>query len=145
MLILGPSELRAAGVPEPWRFGIGDTVRFGEVDSLGHVNNAAYIRWFETARIRYLMAAGALDLRPEPRVVLRQIECAFEREIGMHAPYVVALRTVALGRSSVTQAYGVFAPDLRATGRSVIVFTQGGRSTPIPEAARAALLAFEAP
>ena len=35
---LTPVELREAGIPEPWAFGLQDRVRFNEIDMLGHVN-----------------------------------------------------------------------------------------------------------
>lgn len=50
---LSPEQLRAAGVPDGWSFGMADIVRFHELDALNHVNNVAYFRWFETLRIPY--------------------------------------------------------------------------------------------
>jgi len=57
---LDVAQLRASHIPEPWSYGIADRVRFGEIDVLGHVNNAAYLRWFENLRIQYLRAGSAL-------------------------------------------------------------------------------------
>ena len=33
-----------------WSFGMRDRVRFSELDPLNHVNNAAYLSWFETVQ-----------------------------------------------------------------------------------------------
>jgi acyl-CoA thioester hydrolase len=49
---------------EGWAFAHRDRVRFGDIDALGHMNNVAFLRLFETARIVYLAEAtrGALSL-----------------------------------------------------------------------------------
>ena len=139
-MILGPSELRAAGVPEPWSFGVAGAVRFGEIDALGHVNNTAYLRWFEEARARLFVDLGVTDYgEGSPRLVLRRIEAEFLAEMRLHEPYVVTVRAARIGTTSVAQDYGVFAPDLRATGRAVTVFMRDGAKVPVPEAARAAM------
>jgi acyl-CoA thioester hydrolase len=62
--------LRALGIPAPWAFGLADRVRFAEIDALGHVNNTAYLTWFESFRLPYLKARGVTDYGPEsPRLV----------------------------------------------------------------------------
>ena len=144
-MILGPSELRAAGVPEPWAFGVRDVVRFGEIDALGHVNHAAYLVWFEAVRARHLVRLGVTDYGPgAPRLVLRHVEAEYLAEMRLHDAYVVTARTVGVGTSSMVQEYAVFGDDpagLRATGRAVTVFTRNGAKVPVPHEARAALLA----
>ena len=56
--LLETAELREAGIPEPWEFGVGDKVRFTELDPLGHVNNSKYFSWFEDFRLFYLPRFG---------------------------------------------------------------------------------------
>ena len=119
-------------------------MRFGEIDALGHVNNAVFFRWFEAARARHFVHLGLTDYAPEaPRLVLAHTEAAFRAEMRLHEDYVVTVRTARVGTTSVSQDYAVFAPDLRATGSAVTVFTRGGAKVPVPEGARAALLAAE--
>ena len=120
------------------------SVRFGEIDALGHVNNAVYFRWFEAARARHFTQVGLTDYgEGEPRLVLAHTEAAFHAEMRLHEDYVVTVRTARIGTTSVAQDYAVFAPDLRATGSAVTVFTRDGAKTPVPDDARAALLAAE--
>jgi acyl-CoA thioester hydrolase len=38
-------------------------VRFADVDSMGHVNNAVYLSYFEQARVAFFKKLSALDLR----------------------------------------------------------------------------------
>lgn len=37
-------------------------VQWGEMDAMGHVNNAVYFRWFESARIVYFERLGWLEI-----------------------------------------------------------------------------------
>ncbi len=135
-------DLRKLGIPEPWGFGLADRVRFGELDALGHVNNTAYLRWFESFRLPYLQARHVTDYGPtSPRLVLRSVAAQYRAEMGMGLDYVVVGRTRAYRNTSFTMEYGVFAlqdgaTSLTASGEAVIVLLQrdGSGRYPIPEA-----------
>ena len=144
----GP-ELRAHGIPEPWRFGLADRVRFGELDALGHVNNTAYLTWFESFRLPYLSARQITDYGPNaPRVVLKTASCDYKIEMLNAMDYIVTGRASAMRRTSFTMEFAVWLPAGRdthatctATGEAIIVLLNAigpGRS-PIPEAGRRAL------
>ena len=53
-ILLFRDRIAEAGVPDDWALGYRDFVRFSDVDAFQHVNNAAYLRWFETIRTLYL-------------------------------------------------------------------------------------------
>ena len=133
--------LRAHGVPEPWTYGIADRTRFGELDALAHINNTAYLRWFEAFRIHYFRDYGISDYGPRaPRIVLRQVQVDYLREMGLDEDYIVTGRTVSYRTSSFRMDYAVWAPDLRATGSAIIVcLGQDGRKAALPESVRATL------
>jgi acyl-CoA thioester hydrolase len=42
--------------PEGWDFFHVDSVRFSDVDSMGHLNNATFLSFFESARIAYMQS-----------------------------------------------------------------------------------------
>ncbi len=72
---LSPDQQRAIGVTEPWPLALADRVRFAELDPLNHVNNVAYLIWFETARVTYFKRVGIstyADNAVEPRIVSRR-------------------------------------------------------------------------
>jgi acyl-CoA thioester hydrolase len=46
---------RDGGPPEP-AFSMVQRVRFGDLDAMQHMNNVEYLRFFETARIDYMMS-----------------------------------------------------------------------------------------
>jgi len=136
---LSPDQLRAAGVPAPWAFGMADRVRFGELDVLGHVNNAAYFRWFENLRIHYLEAYGVADYSgPPPRLVLKSTGIDFIAEVKLNDPYVLVGRTVEMRSSSFTMHYGLFVRgQLTTTGHAVIVSLNDDNSKrPISDAVK---------
>jgi len=120
---LGADMLRAEGIPEPWTFGMADRVRFGELDVLGHVNNAAYLRWFENLRIQYFEAYGLFDYSgTPPKLVLRNIALGFLKEVKLHDTYVLTGRTKEVRTNSFSMTYGVWVNGaLTTTGEAVLV------------------------
>jgi len=40
--------------PGPWAFSHSDEVRFSDLDVMGHLNNVAFLVFFESARVAYL-------------------------------------------------------------------------------------------
>ena len=46
---------RSDGGPPDGSFSVVQRVRFGDLDAMQHMNNVEYLRFFETARIDYLM------------------------------------------------------------------------------------------
>ncbi|MFW5654358.1 MAG: acyl-CoA thioesterase [Roseicyclus sp.] len=149
---LDADGLRALGIPEPWGFGLADRVRFAEIDALGHVNNTAYLRWFENFRLPYLEARGVTDYGPDsPRLVLKRASCDYLAEMLNGMDYVVTGRTIALRRTSFTMSFAVWLPDpagavCTATGEAIVVLLNrdgGPGRFPIPEAGRRAFLEID--
>lgn len=125
--------LRDAGVPEPFAFGHADRVRFGELDVLDHVNNAVYLKWFETLRVAYLQAYGVHDYGggdEKPALVLKRITADFHAPLHLAQPYVVAGRTRAFRRTSFSMEYRVYAEGVhRTTGEAIICLTERDGTT----------------
>jgi acyl-CoA thioester hydrolase len=148
---LDAPALRALGIPAPWGFGLADRVRFGEIDALGHVNNTAYLRWFESFRLPYLQARGVTDYGPEsPRLVLKRASCDYLAEMLNGMDYVVTGRTRAFRTTSFTMEFAVWLPHLSgarqtATGEAIVVLLNrdGPGRYPIPEAGRRAFVEID--
>lgn len=108
-----------------WPYGMKDMVRFSELDPLNHVNNAAYLSWFETARIGYIMEYGLTGMThstADPQIVVRRQIVDYLKPILFGETYVVAMRSTRIKPSSLVMEYAVFVgPELRATGETVIV------------------------
>ncbi len=136
---LHAEELRGQNIPEPWSFGMADRVRFGEIDMLGHVNNAAYLRWFENLRIHYFNAYGVHNYDESiPKIVLRNMSLDFKAEVKLNDVYVLTGRTTEMRQSSFTMQYGVFVGGkLTTAGDAVIVMLNADNSKrSLPDALR---------
>ena len=134
---LTPENLRQAGIPAPWAFGLQDQVRFGELDALAHVNNGAYLGWFENFRIHYFREYGVDEYRGVfPRIVLRQIGLEFLSEVRLHDIYIVTGRTVSFRRTSWAMEYAVWVDGVMTTkGSAVLVnLDQNGAKSALPPA-----------
>lgn len=101
-------------------------VRWGEMDALGHVNNAFYFKYFEDARIEYFkhLDYETFSASDEVGPVLAQISCQFKRAIVY--PDTIRIRTwvVKIGNSSMQMDYSVFSESQNAevaTGSSIVV------------------------
>jgi len=81
---LSDEEQRAHGLDEPQPLAQADRVRYSELDVLNHVNNKAYMEWFETLRTEhfYRLCARFYDGMAQPRTVLRNADIHYMSEIG---------------------------------------------------------------
>lgn len=142
---LSKETLTAFGIPDPWRFGTADRVRFGEIDALNHVNHTAYLRWFETFRIAYFREYGISDYGPDsPRIVLKSIAAEFIKEMTVGQDYIVTGRTSSFRNTSWVMDYGIWTDQgLQATGQSVLVQLQrdGSRKRPLSDEVKKRLAA----
>ncbi|MGB1034293.1 MAG: acyl-CoA thioesterase [Primorskyibacter sp.] len=100
-------------------------LRWNDTDVYGHVNNAVHHQLFDTAVNGHLVDAGVLDPARSPGVFLVVSNgCDYFSELRFPGPVEAGLRVDHLGRSSVTYAIGLFAPNqpaCAALGRFVHV------------------------
>lgn len=134
---LSPQEQRDAGLPEIWPFAIRDKVRFAEIDALNHVNNAAYLAWYENIRVHYFQHSGLSKYRSgDPRIVIRRGEVDYLREMHQNDDYIVTVRAESFRTTSFTLYCEVWsAGALRSTFRGVIVLLNpdGSGKMALPE------------
>lgn len=131
--------------PVTFRF----ATHWGDMDALGHVNNARYFTWFESARLALFERVGlAAAGRPTVGPILAHTRCDFLAPVTHPADLVAGTRIERLGTTSFTMGYGVAhaaASDrLVARGEGVVVlidYTSGGKVA-IPEELRAKLAAL---
>ena len=116
-------------------------VRWGDFDALGHVNNAVFLTYLETARDRFfhaLVGDTFLDL------VLVRVELDFRAEIPMGTEQVtVTCLAVQIGRTSMRTRERITLKDgtVAAESETVIVARDGTTrsSRPWTEEERAVL------
>ena len=65
------------------------TVRWGDMDAFGHVNNAVYFRYIEQARINWLDSLGLNFAQDEQGVVVVNAFCNFMKPVEYPADLII--------------------------------------------------------
>lgn len=112
-------------------------MRWGDMDALGHVNNIAYFRYFETVRMEWLYSLEKLPGHdPGKGAVMVNGSCNFLVPLVFPAQIEVRMYAGAPGRSSLPTYYDIVGNGTKyADGASKLVWIEfaTGRSTPLPE------------
>jgi acyl-CoA thioester hydrolase len=127
------------------------STRWHDNDVYGHVNNAIYYMWFDTAVSRYAMDFSLLDPKTSQVIgIVVENGCRFLAQIVFPDAVTIGLKVTHLGRSSVRYALGVFRNEedtAAAEGHFVHVYVdrQTMRPVQIPGPTRAALRKIAVP
>jgi acyl-CoA thioester hydrolase len=111
-----------------------DTIRFGDTDRNGHVNNAVFATFLETGRVQLLFDATIRSLQPGASFVLARLTVDFRAELQWPGTVEIGTRVHSIGRSSIRFEQALFQNGrCVAKAESVIVLIDGGtrKSTPI--------------
>ena len=96
-----------------------ETVRFRDLDSMGHVNNAVFLTYMEQARIGFLFGRGATT----NSIIIARVEIDYRSPVGLGDTVEVAVRCDRLGTKSFDLEYELRVGDrVVAEARSVQVF-----------------------
>lgn len=128
----------------PFRIRI--SVRFRDLDVLGHVNNAVYFTYMETVRTEYWMHTFGVEDLQNLSFIVAHAECDFKIPARYGDELEVTLRTTSVRNSSFDWEYEIRKVDtseLIATGKTIQVFYdyRSQKSSPVPADVRAKLLA----
>lgn len=125
-------------------------VAWGDMDAFGHVNNAVYFRWFESARIAYFEKIGLNErMRREKKgPILARTSCDYEKPLTFPDTVRATASVVKLGNTSFVMEYRVTSErhGLAARGEGVVVlvdYEKGGK-LPLDDELRARIDALEA-
>jgi acyl-CoA thioester hydrolase len=125
-------------------------ILWGDQDAFGHVNNVACIRWFESARVRYLEEIGVGSMFTPEHVgpILAQVTCNYRRQLNYPDNVTIGAKVTRLGNSSLTMAHAVWSEQqgaIAADGDSIVVsFDYHAQKTVrVPEELRAAISRLE--
>jgi acyl-CoA thioester hydrolase len=127
-------------------FGMNISIRWGDMDAMGHVNNAVYFRYLETVRLQWLhqVCGGSLDTQGEGALIVNAF-CNFIKQLEFPGDVRALLYVANPGRSS----FDTFVILERADAPGV-VYASGGatavwvdfkrqQSLPMPDWFRARL------
>src|SRR4029079_6062661 len=97
----------AALMSAPWRFEHELEVRFRDCDPMGHVNNAVYLTYLESARFAWWRSAfGPLGLKEHGFIVAR-VEIDYRKPALPGDRLLIRLRVDTVGRSSFAVGYEI--------------------------------------
>lgn len=142
---MSAEPLRARGAYRRWTT---ISTRWHDNDAYGHVNNAVYYTWFDTAVNAWLIEAGLLDIDAgDPIGLVVETGCRYARPLAFPNAVEVGLSLARLGRTSVTYHLGVFAAgdtDAAAEGHFTHVYVGRADRRPavLPEHWRATIRAL---
>lgn len=114
-------------------------IRWGDMDVMGHVNNAMYFRYMETARLEWFRTLG-LRLSPEGEgIVIVNAFCNFIRQLEYPGDVLARTYVSDLGRSSFDTWVTMERTDqpgaISASGGATVVWVDfpAQKSAPLPD------------
>src|SRR5262245_39395949 len=120
-------------------------VRFRDVDVLGHVNNAVYFTYMESARTEYWLKTFGGSSLQDLQFIVAHAECDFKIAARYGDELEVVIRTTSVRNSSFDWDYEirkVKTSELIAKGKTIQVYYDYAeeKSVPVPPEVRAKLL-----
>jgi len=91
-----------------------ERVRFRDLDALGHVNNAVFLTYIESARVAFLMDLGAATTLEDMAIIVARIEIDFRAPVGFGEEVEIEVRASRFGDKSFDLDY-----ELRVDGKIV--------------------------
>lgn len=120
------------------------SVRWRDMDALGHVNNAKYVSYLEEARVRWMLGMNGPSLDGPIVPVLVNTSINYRLPIEWPNDIIVELFVERLGGSSITIGHRIIdqkdESKLYSDGNVTAVWVDArtGKSVPLPESVRAA-------
>jgi acyl-CoA thioester hydrolase len=111
-------------------------VRWSDMDAMGHVNNARYFTYLESARIHFFETLG-LNLRGENQqgVALVSVACNFRRQVRYPNTVQIGTRVTGIGTSSFHLEHVFYLEDgdeIMADAKSVVVTVDYNADKAVP-------------
>lgn len=91
-----------------------ETVRFRDIDAMGHVNNAVFLTYLEEARTAFLLKLGLARGIEDLPIVVARVEIDFRSPLRFGETVETGVRAGRFGDKSFELEY-----ELRAAGRLV--------------------------
>jgi len=124
------------------------TIRWGDMDSMGHVNNTVYFRYLEQARIEWVYGLHPEgDAYAQTGPVIINASCTFLEPLVYPGDIEVRMYLGNPGRTSIGSFYEIsMNGKVHAEGAAKMVWIDiaSGRSIPVPEGVAGSLRALEA-
>jgi acyl-CoA thioester hydrolase len=133
---------------EGYRFTHAQEVSFRDLDVFGHVNNAVYLTYVETARLRYLQDVLGLRSVDDLLVIVAKVHIDFRSRATLNEVLEVGARVSRIGTKSFDMEHEIRGADGRLVAEAqttLVTFDYRGDSTmPVPDLWRERIEAYEA-
>ncbi len=103
-----------AAATDRWPVTLDMPLAWGEMDAFGHVNNAVYFRWFESARMSYFERLGWPELQRATGIgpILHSTAARFRAPLVWPDTVTVATRVSGVEGDRFTMLYEVWSRNL---------------------------------
>lgn len=125
-------------------------VAWGEMDSMGHVNNIVYFRYFESARIAYFEKTNLINHMIATGIgpILGEISCKFRIPLSYPDKVLVGAKVVGIEEDRFVMnhlVYSIKHSKVAAEGDGVIVTFnyRDGKKVNVPEVVKQGILDLE--
>lgn len=123
-------------------------VAWGDMDAFGHVNNTVYLKYFESARVKYFDDIPELaGFKGDEIPVLANISCSFKKPVVYPDTLEMHVGVTKLGHASIQMSCEMISPKvgLAAIAECTIVLidVKKGHSVRVPNEWRAAIEKIE--
>ncbi len=100
------------------------TIRWGDMDAMGHVNNASYFRYLETVRIDWMYSIGCIpDPKGEGPVIVNAF-CNFYKQLEYPGDILVRMYASDPGRTTF-ETWGT----MERVDQPGVIYAAGGATT----------------
>lgn len=123
------------------------SVRWGDMDAYGHVNNTLFFRYLESARFDFFEQVCMPVLDRAPVIILAEIDCKFKAELRYPADIVITTSITRIGNSSFDVHAEIHQGDtVCAVSNATMVWVdaQNHRPDRVPDAVRTAIEQYQA-
>ena len=134
-----------------YKFKTDIAIRFSDIDSVGHVNNAIYLTYFEVARIKYFREVADWSNKGIGFIVGRS-EINYLKPVNVDDQIVCYVRVVRIGNSSFDVMHVLVKltdkrEEICTTCKTVCISYDyaAGKSTPIPKEGRQKMIDYDEP
>ena len=131
-----------------YRFVHAQEVSFRDLDAFGHVNNAVYLTYVESARIGYMREVLGIQSLEDLLVIVAKVAVDFRTRATLGETLEVGARISRIGTKSFDMDHEIRGPDGRlvaTVSTTLVTFDYRGDATmPVPDLWRERIESYEA-
>jgi len=110
-----------------------ETVRFRDLDPMGHVNNAVFLTYVESARVAFLKHLGAAPTLEDMGIIVARVEIDFRAPVRLGDDVEVTAHVTRFGDKSFDLAHELRVDgNVVAEARTVLVTYDYSKREPMP-------------